>query len=392
MANSLHKMTSFYFKSEQQRSKKIIQDLENIHLKFVNILQKKDGDIERLLYKFKHEIENKFSNKASVAIINKDLIIEYTTLKSEIGLDLKQYDDAVYTTKKILSKNNISYVNIAFPVYTRATNNFKIYSLSYVPALQVFFQIGLTTDYLNNFSSLLVNNEYAKNYLYCSIGMKKMNTYNLKNGEQVSMESNLEKLILKQNASFVEDSLLYRTFYFNISAFPYIDNFDRTYITLKVEISKKPIYYNILIILILEIIIFLILFYVIKSNQNFYKNNFLIPFKSILNKIRKSEIIDSEEFDIKELYIISKQYNKNLKELKNKQKELEEAIHEISTLKELLPICSSCKKIKGDDGSWHNMDSYVNKNKKVDFTHGICPECSKKLYPDFTEDKVDKKE
>ena len=63
--------------------------------------------------------------------------------------------------------------------------------------------------------------------------------------------------------------------------------------------------------------------------------------------------------------------------------ELQEALAEVKTLSGLLPICSSCKKIRDDKGYWNQLESYISKHSEAEFSHGICPECAKKLYPEF---------
>jgi PAS domain S-box-containing protein len=63
--------------------------------------------------------------------------------------------------------------------------------------------------------------------------------------------------------------------------------------------------------------------------------------------------------------------------------ELQEALSKVRTLTGLLPICASCKKIRDDQGYWNQLESYIIKNSDAKFTHGICPECVKKLYPDI---------
>jgi PAS domain S-box-containing protein len=59
---------------------------------------------------------------------------------------------------------------------------------------------------------------------------------------------------------------------------------------------------------------------------------------------------------------------------------------EIKTLRGLLPICSSCKKIKDDNGYWNQIEVYIREHSEADFTHGICPECARKLYPELYDD------
>ncbi len=68
--------------------------------------------------------------------------------------------------------------------------------------------------------------------------------------------------------------------------------------------------------------------------------------------------------------------------------ELERALNEIKTLKGMLPICSSCKKIRDDKGYWNQIETYIVAHSEAEFTHGICPECAKKLYPGMNIGKV----
>lgn len=85
-----------------------------------------------------------------------------------------------------------------------------------------------------------------------------------------------------------------------------------------------------------------------------------------------------------EMALYSAQINKKrLKAEVEKEKlifELKEALNQIKTLKGLLPICSSCKKIRDGHGDWNHIESYVEKRTDAQFTHSICPSCSDKLY------------
>lgn len=63
--------------------------------------------------------------------------------------------------------------------------------------------------------------------------------------------------------------------------------------------------------------------------------------------------------------------------------ELKEALAQVRTLSGLLPVCSDCKKIRDDAGQWQTMESYIRAHSRVDFSHGLCPECAQRLYPKF---------
>ncbi len=64
--------------------------------------------------------------------------------------------------------------------------------------------------------------------------------------------------------------------------------------------------------------------------------------------------------------------------------EQSKVLSEIKILSGLLPICASCKKIRDDSGYWNQIESYIKTHSEADFSHSICPDCMKKLYPDFT--------
>ena len=59
-------------------------------------------------------------------------------------------------------------------------------------------------------------------------------------------------------------------------------------------------------------------------------------------------------------------------------------------LEGLLPICSSCKKIRNDAGDWEPVESYIHDRSEASFTHGICPECIRKLYPEIADSVIEK--
>ena len=63
--------------------------------------------------------------------------------------------------------------------------------------------------------------------------------------------------------------------------------------------------------------------------------------------------------------------------------ELREALTQVKTLSGFLPICASCKNIRDDAGYWQGIETYLSEHANVEFTHGICPACVAKLYPEF---------
>ncbi len=72
--------------------------------------------------------------------------------------------------------------------------------------------------------------------------------------------------------------------------------------------------------------------------------------------------------------------------------ELQTALENVKKLSGLLPICSSCKKIRDDAGYWNQIEVYIRDHSEAEFSHGICPECASKLYPGYFPSKDRPKE
>ena len=112
---------------------------------------------------------------------------------------------------------------------------------------------------------------------------------------------------------------------------------------------------------------------VLDNKENHYSELYLKIMK------RFKEIIES---DLKMIYM-----NQTLGE---KNKKLTEFIAEIQQLRGLLRICAHCKKIK-DDGTWVNIESFIESHTEAEFSHGLCEVCANELYGDkewFTRDKL----
>ena len=97
--------------------------------------------------------------------------------------------------------------------------------------------------------------------------------------------------------------------------------------------------------------------------------------------------------------LFSEAFNSMIASLDNRERQLKEKIDElenahfyIRNLEEMLPICASCKKIRIEHSdpkkqdNWVPVECYITKNTNARFTHSICPECMKKLYPEFVDE------
>ena len=61
----------------------------------------------------------------------------------------------------------------------------------------------------------------------------------------------------------------------------------------------------------------------------------------------------------------------------------EKALEDVKVLRGFLPICASCKKIRDDQGYWNQIEHYIHEHSEADFSHSICPDCARRLYPEF---------
>ena len=93
---------------------------------------------------------------------------------------------------------------------------------------------------------------------------------------------------------------------------------------------------------------------------------------------------EEEVFARLETHLALRNLQKKL-EIQNKQ--LQEALDNVKTLNGLLPICANCKKIRDDSGYWNRIESYIGKHADVQFSHGICPDCARELYPELFEEE-----
>lgn len=96
--------------------------------------------------------------------------------------------------------------------------------------------------------------------------------------------------------------------------------------------------------------------------------------------LQNAELVDTLEQKVEE----------RTAELARANKELEEALQNVKTLSGLLPICSNCKKIRDDSGYWQQVEQYVQIHSQAEFTHSVCPDCIRELYPDIADKLLNK--
>jgi hypothetical protein len=72
------------------------------------------------------------------------------------------------------------------------------------------------------------------------------------------------------------------------------------------------------------------------------------------------------------------------RQLEKKNSELQKALDEIKILQGIIPICANCKNVRDDKGYWEKVEIYISKHSEAEFSHSICPNCAKTIYPGFS--------
>ena len=135
------------------------------------------------------------------------------------------------------------------------------------------------------------------------------------------------------------------------------------------KILKKKIYLGIFNILIISILI-----YFVAAELDLFEK--LIPFLISLEKYEVDELLFVGIVLMISLIVFSLKLWQENSILKIKV--------EVNQLKALIPICANCKKIRDDEGYWHQVESYIKSQTGTEFSHSLCNECAMKLYPEIT--------
>ena len=93
-----------------------------------------------------------------------------------------------------------------------------------------------------------------------------------------------------------------------------------------------------------------------------------------INQKLQAEIIERKQMEERQIKLIT---------------DLKDALQNINRLQGLIPICANCKKMRDDKGYWEEVEAYIQDHSDAEFTHGICPDCMKELYPQFANKQKD---
>ncbi|MDA8402825.1 MAG: hypothetical protein M0Z56_01305 [Desulfobacteraceae bacterium] len=133
----------------------------------------------------------------------------------------------------------------------------------------------------------------------------------------------------------------------------------------------------------------LIILYLLVTGQAAKQLNGVIM-ESLTYRNEKIQLLNDLLDEKKQTMALNVQLKRDIERRKQTEKEnerliarLRKALNEVKTLSGLIPICANCKKVRDDQGYWNQIETYIHERSDADFSHSICPECAKILYPDI---------
>ncbi len=410
--NILDDSIALYRHLLMEHFKHVRKGLIQSHLSTEAVISNKSGLKESDLIKIKEDISSDLKGEVDISLINSRGVIYMTTYPAEIGIDLSEIPDAQATMMDVKQSGRI---RVDLPIFEPAGKVFRAYSISYIKDRGEYLQLGYKLSDFAGFNRILqssainsllvdkidlylVHKESAgKNFIASFTDfspqfpdevqksiLKALNTNSI-----IDREVNIDNKFLKE---------FYKVIAKGDSNYIWYEGIEHHLIyRLRLDLTAQKNFVN--ISRIISILIFAALLSFIVYGFVRFRFSFLMPLANTVESIKMSKKIGDEEATgcCSELSLIAESYNYHLdtikndteelnlinEELKRKNNELEKAVGEIKKLTGMLPICSSCKNIRNDEGYWQRVDDYISEHSEAEFTHSICPDCAKKLYLEY---------
>ena len=105
------------------------------------------------------------------------------------------------------------------------------------------------------------------------------------------------------------------------------------------------------------------------------------------HKEQLEDLVDARTSELRNAYERLREEDTKRREVQTERErligELQEALAKVKTLSGFIPICASCKKIRDDKGFWNQLEAYLSEHSEIEFSHSICPDCARKLFPEL---------
>jgi len=338
----------------------------------------------------------RFAGKAGVDevyFINKDGVVYNTSFVTDLNLNLnKTSKDFEIFLNSVRGKNEVVFHRISSSTLTGAINFYAYFSpvnSDYIIEISIKVNQHLnsiTPNYWEKFKKDIFHGQVKYISYLDFMDIYAINNYSawsfINEGKIVKMDKTLMEKILNDKELIYENgdrTVVYKAITFDHAGYSWSPeriilemNFNFGILN---QFEKKIMLYSVTVCIVIIIILFL--FSSMRLNQYIVKR--IININEALNQVAcgiyNVEIKDGEADEISQ---ISRNINSMTKMIEKQVKSLEE----------LLPICASCKKIRDDKGYWEQVESYLLKHSGIKFSHGMCPECTKKYFPEYYNKKM----
>ena len=400
----LDKTVSLYRQQLKNEFKAVSLEVLAVHQEMVQELRKGGEVSDGWLKDHKKTITAKINQSVDINLISGQYKIIKSTYPSEMGLDLSQFPDACKALQEVRQQGGI---RTDIPVFEPAGRLFRAYTLSYLEERDCFLQLAVKLIKYNNFFSILqeiknsspvistidlfVVEQDSRGELYVASFTKPETTITDQEREAV-----LSSVATSDTTTYSQKDgrCTYKNYFRVISSARHQPGWFQNleyYLVYRFKLDTteqrhfmtNSIFYAVVLFSLVCACLFLL--------WRYMQQTFAQPLGSVVKHIQDSVPVPAVIIDksAKELAIISRTYNHPLYEitittqaLNEKNAELKKSLDEIKTLTGLLPMCANCHKIRDDQGYWSKVETYIRKHLDVDISHGICPECVKKLYPE----------
>ncbi len=410
--NILDESISLYKDLLRERFSRVNDQMLDSHRLVEKFVQESANPSEWDILKIKQDLQKKIGGDIEINLIDNKNTIYLTTYPEELGLDLGKFPDAMAGIEETRESGKI---RMDIPTFEPAGKVFRAYSMSYIKSKKIFVQLGYKlSDYADFHRILQKSIESARILSAVDLYLVfKEKTGQLSVHSFTDFSEKFPDTIVKNVLNAVADNTLVKTDY-KLSGRHFRDfykvfskegihdswyNGIEHYLVYRLKLDLTSYDKHLAVYLYLSLGMLFIMAAIITYIYFRFDRTFAAPLRKVIEKMERSESIDPLKISgsYNEITSISETYNQHLKtiiedheqlnlyneELINKNILLQQSLDEIKTLRGILPLCSHCRQIRNDEGYWQKVEEYFQHNLDIRFSHGICPDCAKKFYPDI---------
>jgi hypothetical protein len=406
---SINDSTILLDKSISLHRQQLEQEFESVSVAVLQAHRKAAAELQKdkrldlvLITELKESIEVEFGFSVEINLIDEEGKIFRSTFPSEVGVDLSQFPDAC---ESLIDVRLHGCVRLDLPIFEPSSRFFRAYTLSHIKKLGCFLQLAVKLTEYNKFFAILQEiKESSATIVAIDLFVVEQNHQGksyiasfTQSGEKISESE--KKIVLDvvkktgmtigfpQNKGDVRD--YYRVVNSVLHSPGWYHNLEYN-LVYRFRLDMSAWHHFVWSSILLAGVFILLTCGGMVAGWGYLQRRLTVPLMKVVANIQDSVLIPDADIDesVKELAIISHTYNQHIlkitqsaEEFYEKNIQLQASLDEIRTLSGLLPMCANCHKIRDDQGYWTRVEHYMSEHLDVDFTHGICPDCVKELYP-----------